>query len=283
MNLMRGRARWGLVPAACALLTAMLGLWAFVIEPQRLTIRGARVQPTGWPSALAGLRIVALSDVHAGGPYATRARLREIVEAANRQQGDLVVLLGDYVHGRTVHPELPPETIARELGALRARHGTLAVLGNHDWWLDGERVRAALAAAGIRVLENEAVRLDVDRHPLWVAGLADLWTREPNLRAALSRIPRGEPIVLLTHNPDVFPSVTAQVSLTLAGHTHGGQVDLPLVGPLIVPSRYGQRFAAGVVVEGQRTLFVTTGLSTSILPVRFRVPPEIAVLTLDGR
>lgn len=256
-----------------------MGGWAFVIEPQRLVIRHEAVHLPGWPPGRDSVKVAVLSDVHAGGPYVTQARLRAIVAACNAQKPDLVVLLGDYVHGRTVHPQLPPEVMARELGALRGRHQTLAVLGNHDWWLDGERVRAALGAAGIRVLENEAVRVEADP-PLWVAGLADLWTRRPDIPAALASVPQGAPVLLLTHNPDVFPSVPARVTLTLAGHTHGGQVDLPLLGRLVVPSRFGPRYADGLVVEDGRMLFVTSGLSTSILPVRFRVPPEIVILTL---
>jgi predicted MPP superfamily phosphohydrolase len=193
------------------------------------------------------------------------------------------VLLGDFVQGMGTGSEVPPEEMAAELGALRARRGVLAVLGNHDWWLDGERVRAALTTAGIRVLENEAVSVDVGGQPLWVAGLADLWTRQPDLRAALSKVPRGAPTLLLTHNPDVFPDVPPEVALTLAGHTHGGQVDVPLLGPLVVPSRFGRRYARGLVVEDGRMLFVTSGVATSVLPVRFRVPPEIAVLALGSR
>jgi uncharacterized protein len=272
------RLRWA--AAALLLAAAFPAGWALVVEPRRLVVRAERLAPPRWPAALGGLRVVALSDIHAGGPHATRARLREVVATANRQEADLVVLLGDYVQGHAVDPDVPPEAMATELGALRGRLPTVAVLGNHDWWLDGRRVGAALTRAGIRVLENEAVRLEVKGQALWVAGLADLWTRDADIRSALSGIPGGEPVLLLTHNPDVFPDVPREVSLTLAGHTHGGQVDLPLLGPLIVPSRFGQRYASGLVVEEGRLLFVTSGVAMSILPVRFRVPPEVAVLTL---
>ena len=146
----------------------------------------------------------------------------------------------------------------------------------------GERVRGALTAAGIRVLENEAVRVGRDGQELWVVGLADLWTRRPDPAGALRAVPDGAPVVVLTHSPDVFPTIPARVALTLAGHTHGGQVVLPLIGPPIVPSDYGRRYAAGHVVEGGRHLFVTTGIGTSIVPIRLGVPPEIAVLTLVG-
>jgi uncharacterized protein len=116
---------------------------------------------------------------------------------------------------------------------------------------------------------------------LWVAGLSDLWTGHHDLDAALSVVKDdGAPAILLTHNPDVFPRVPRRVTLTLAGHTHGGQVRLPFIGAPIVPSAFGKRYAAGHVVEDGRHLFVATGVGTSILPVRFRVPPAITLLTL---
>lgn len=213
-----------------------------------------------------------------------RDGLRRVVTLANEQHPDLVVLLGDYViHDVVGGRFIPPEETAMELGALRARLGVVSVLGNHDWWLDGERVRAAFTAERLRPLENEAVRLTDRGHAVWVAGLADLWTRVPDIERALRAVPAGETVILLTHSPDVFPDVPARVGLTLAGHTHGGQVALPLIGPPIVPSAFGQRYAAGLVEEGGRRLFVTPGVGTSIVPVRFGVPPEVSVLRLGPR
>src|SRR5207247_3160243 len=141
------------------------------------------------------------------------------------------------------------------------------ILGNHDWWYDGPRVRRALEGAGIPVLENAALRLERQGAPFWLVG-------------PMRDIPADEPIVVLTHSPDVFPRVPARVALTLAGHTHGGQVALPILGRLIVPSRFGQRYAIGHVEEDGRHLFVTPGVGTSIIPVRFGVPPGISLLTL---
>jgi predicted MPP superfamily phosphohydrolase len=103
----------------------------------------------------------------------------------------------------------------------------------------------------------------------------------PDITSALARVNNGAPIIALTHNPDIFPSIPARVALTIAGHTHGGQVAFPIIGRLIVPSDYGQRYAIGHIVEGSKHLFVTSGVGTSIFPVRFRVPPEISLLTID--
>src|SRR5262245_3475485 len=208
-----------------------------------------------------------------------------MVAIVENERPDLVVLLGDYVagfHRTRLWPPIPPEDTARVLASLHPPLGVFAVLGNHDWWFDGARVRRALRAARIVVLENEAVPVTRDGQALWLVGLADLWTRSPDLTAALHGVPDGAPAIVLSHNPDVFPDVPARVDLTLAGHTHGGQVLLPLIGRPVVPSRYGQRYAAGHVVEDGRLLFVTTGIVTSIVPIRLGVPPEIVVVTITG-
>ena len=202
----------------------------------------------------------------------------------NETNPDLVLIPGDFViqgvrGGRFVEPE----TIAENLKELRARRGVFAVLGNHDWWLNGERVRRALESAGIRVLENDAARVEFDSgKAIWLAGLADLWTRRPDIPGTLAKVTDDAPVIAFTHNPDIFPNMPRRVILTIAAHTHGGQVNIPLVGRPIVPSDYGQRYAAGLIVEDGRHLYVTTGIGTSIIPVRFRVPPEITVLTMKA-
>ena len=276
-------ARW--LQRSCSWPLVALGLDAVCVEPARLVVREVEVRLPGWPVALAGLRVAVLSDLHAGrAPPRGRARGARSWRATNASRPDLVVLLGDYVVGGEFGARfVEPEVFARELGGLRAPLGVVAVLGNHDWWYDGPRVRRALEAAGLRVLENEAIALARAgaRHPLLGGGSRrPLDAAVPIPRPALRSVPPGEPVLLLTHNPDVFPEVPARVTLTLAGHTHGGQVKLPVLGTPVVPSRYGRRYAAGLVVEDGKRLFVTPGLGTSILPVRFGVPPEISLLTL---
>lgn len=261
---------------------AWLGWRVVGIEPRDVHVRPLSLRVPHWPAALRGLRVAAMSDVHTGAPHVSPERLRALVGRVNAAEPEIVLLLGDYViHGILGGRFVEPETTADILAGLRAPGGVVAVLGNHDWWYDGQRVRAAFEARSITVLENEARLVDAHGRKVWVAGLADLWTRTPDMERALSAVPRGAAVVLLSHSPDVFPDVPERVSLTLAGHTHGGQVRLPIAGTLAVPSRYGSRYAAGHVVEGGRHLFVTTGIGTSILPVRFRVPPEVVILTLE--
>jgi hypothetical protein len=156
----------------------------------------------------------------------------------------------------------------------------IAVLGNHDWWNDGRRTRAALEANGIKVLDDEVWPVRAAGSEFFVLGISDLEVRRRSAKAILDLAPTGVPLLALVHEPDIFAQMDERASLTLAGHTHGGQVDLPIWGRAIVPSAFGQRYAAGHVVENGRHLFVTTGLGTSILPVRFGVPPEVALLTL---
>lgn len=280
---MTRRARTALaVAAAAAMAEAALLAWALLVEPGRLVVRETRVASARWPRGRAPLRIAVLTDLHVGSPHMTLDQLTRVVARTNAEHPDWIVLLGDFViHGVMGGHFIPPEPTAERLSALRAPFGVTAVLGNHDWWYDGERIRAALEHAGIRVLENDAVALGPEGARFWAAGLGDRWTRPVDVRRALAKVPDPAPVVVLTHNPDVFPEIPARVALTLAGHTHGGQVALPFVGRPIVPSRYGQRYAAGLVVEDGRALFVSPGLGMSLLPVRFGVPPEISIVILS--
>ena len=269
---------------ASVLAPACLLAWALWVEPQRLVVNRAELTLPRWPKALGGLRVALISDLHVGSPFWDLRALSRLVERTNAEHPDLILLAGDYqINGVRGGVYVAPEPIAERLAALMAPLGVFAVLGNHDWWNDGERTRRALAARGITVLEESARRLERAGTPFYVAGLADQLTRPSNPRAVLAALPADAPVLLLVHEPDVFetfPREGLSPTLTLAGHTHGGQVLLPLLGRRVVPSRFGERYAYGHVIEGERHLFVTSGVGTSIFPVRFLVPPEIALLTL---
>ena len=254
-----------------------LAVDAFWIEPARLVVNRQELQLPNWPSPLSGLRVALVSDLHVGSRHWGLTQLHELVARVNAEQPDLILLGGDYVVDAQ---HVAAEPIAEELGQLRAPLGVIAVLGNHDWWTNGPRIRTAFEAQGIRVLDDEARRVDARGKSFCVLGLRDEYARNRSVSWQLSRALPGLPLLVLVHEPDVFHELGEQPSLTLAGHTHGGQVNLPWLGRLIVPSRFGQRYAAGHIVENGRHLYVTTGVGTSILPVRFGVPPEIALLTL---
>jgi predicted MPP superfamily phosphohydrolase len=272
-----------IIVVALLLCLVSLLVWSFCIEPNRLIVKEETLRLPAWPNELGNMRVAVISDVHAGSPFIGAEKLREVVERVNQTNPDLILIAGDFVIQDVLGGHfIEPEIIAGELKGLRARYGVYAVLGNHDWWYDGERVRRALQNAGIRVLENEVARIQKDGHSFWLAGLADFWTRPQKIGETLRQVSDAGPIIALTHNPDIFPDMPARVALTIAGHTHGGQVNLPLIGRPKVPSTFGQRYAAGHVEENQRHLFVTTGIGTSIIPVRLCVPPEIVVLTLTS-
>jgi uncharacterized protein len=272
--------KWWKWLSLIAFLGALLLADALWWEPDSLVVR--RVEFYGLPHWRGRLRIAALSDLHVGSRWIDEAKLAEVVRRTNAEHPDIVVILGDFMNGAPRRGERPasatvtPEGIAQGLRLLTAPLGVFAVLGNHDRWHDGPRVEEALRNVGIHVLENRAERLLYDGHAFWLGGLADLWTALPNIHTTLAQTDPAEPTILFTHNPDIFPQVPERVSLTLGGHTHGGQVDLPFIGTPVTVSRYRK----GHIVEGGRHLFVTTGIGTSIAPIRFRVTPEIVILSL---
>ena len=260
---------------------AASAVWAFFIEPNRLVVHYETITIDSWPEELSGIRIAMIGDVHTDNHYINEAKLQRIVDLTNGQHPDLIVLLGDYIQGGRNNPErVPPEVTAKYLKNLKAPLGVYGVLGNHDWWYNGEYVRQAFEAEGIPILEDEVQELNWHGKPLWLAGLADLWTRPQHIGETIAKVPAGATIIALTHNPDIFPNLPQSVPLLLAAHTHGGQVNIPLIGTPIVPSRFGSEYTAGHIFENGHHLFVTTGIGTSIIRVRFRVPPEIVILTV---
>jgi predicted MPP superfamily phosphohydrolase len=258
-----------------------LGLWAFWLEPASLYNEDHELTLPGWPKSCDRLRVAVLADLHVGSPFNGIDKLEQIVDLTLEAKPDLILLAGDYViHGVVGGKFVEPETIAKGLQRLAAPLGVFAVLGNHDQRQGAGEIRAAMESHGIKVLDDDSIPLRLAECRIWLAGLSDLWTGARAYQAALAKIPQGEATIAFTHNPDAFAALPKPVTLTIAGHTHGGQVRLPLLGRLVVPSDYGERYAIGHVVENGRHLFVSPGLGTSIFPVRFLVPPEVSVLTL---
>ncbi len=272
---------------------ASLGLGASgyvtLIEPHRVQINHIPVPLPGLPRTLDGLTVAHLTDLHRS-TLVSRRYLENCVATVNRLAPDLVVFTGDYLtHARSeraqfAYGDADPSELAREcaecMGKVRARHGAFATLGNHDHWFDAKVVAGHIERAGIPVLRNQNVTATVRGMPLPVVGLGDLWTEGVNFHKAFAGLGDG-PALVLMHNPDAFEHWPRQSpDLVLAGHTHGGQVNLPLVGPPIVPSRYGQKYAQGLFRRGQAVMYVNRGLGVLWPGVRFNCRPEIAVFHL---
>ena len=304
---------------------ATFGSYALA-QPFRLRVTRYAVSPRDWPSGLR-LKLAVIADLHVIDPWMNLPRVAQIVARTNALEPDAVLLLGDYVPNRGMRRwanrvgggVISPEHWSRELGHLRAPLGVHAVLGNHDWWADQAAqqrgcgpVKAGLAMerSGISVYENNAVRLNKQGVPFWVAGLGDqaallmdvshskrrfatgakmMMDGDPtagvdDLAGTLRRITDDAPVILMAHEPDIFAEMGDmgdRVSLTVCGHTHGGQVRLLNYAP-IVPSRYGGRFTYGHIVEEGRHLVVSAGLGCSGLPIRFGAPPEIVMIEVGG-
>jgi uncharacterized protein len=267
------------------------GGYSYVEAKSRLVVTPYRIVSPRWTSGQR-LSITVIADLHAGGPNMGVERIRGIVDVANGLQSDIVVLLGDYfATHRFVNPVVPHPVWAAELKRLRAPFGVWAILGNHDWWYDVDGVRKALADVNIPLLENQAVPLGKEGNRFWLAGLGDQIAHrighnnfhgEDDLPGTLAQVRTDDPIILLAHEPDILPKVPDRVALTLAGHTHGGQIRIPLIWPWFVPSAYGARYAYGHIVEDHRQMIVSGGLGTSIVPLRLGVPPEIVHVEVSG-
>lgn len=264
-----------MLAVAVAAAVAARALWW---EPRRVRPARHELKLRRWPAALDGLRVAAIADLHVGAPHVGLCKLERVVAGVNRWGPELVVLLGDYADPQVALGScIAPEAVAERLARLHAP--AVAVLGNHDWDSWGPRMADALRGAGLTVLENEAVAVAVRGSRLWVVGLADASTRCPALQA-LDAVPNDESVLVLSHDPDVFPYVPSRAALTIAGHLHGSQVNLPLVRQRVTPSRHGARYRAGHIEERDRHLFVSRGIGTSQLPVRLLAPPEVALLQL---
>ena len=274
--------------------------YATQVEPRWIELVRVSVRLPHLPELLHGFTIAHLSDFHLG-PYVGIDDVRRSVAMANALGADLVALTGDFVHRSARYAE----ACARELAALKAGYGVYAVLGNHDVWTDADAVAESLRRAGIHVLRNERQALTVGTARLWLIGIEDvgitgftafglvsglgwgdfkaLWkgAHEAFLRA-LEGLPSDETRLLLVHNPDFAEMIKGKVDLVLAGHTHGGQVRLPLVGAPIVPSCHGRKYVAGLVRASGTQVYVNRGIGAIGLPVRFLCRPEVTLIVLEG-
>ncbi|MCC6327492.1 MAG: metallophosphoesterase [Acidobacteria bacterium] len=289
-----------LIAAACLAVGLLCVGYGYFIEPGRLVVNRYEMDIADWDPAFNGFRVALISDIHAGSNDVTADRLREIVDRTNEQNVDAIFLLGDYVsQSRGRMPDgrrgvkMEPAEIAEGLSGLRAQFGVYVVLGNHDEWYDPQAVGRAFEQKGYTVLNGKLAEIRLSGgQKLRVLGLKDHttigeWKVYSDAAKKLLEPTNGQGnVIVLQHSPDVVPAITGGLRITpdpmvlFAGHTHGGQIRLPVIGAPVVPSMFGQKFARGHVRDSGIDVFVTSGIGTSILPFRFLVPPEIAVVTL---
>lgn len=255
------------------ILFILLGCYSLFIEPNKLEVNHYKIQD----AQLKGLNIVFASDFHIK-PYQQK-RLDKVIELINAENPDLVLSVGDFVSGHNEKMTMPIEDISKELGKIKSKYGFYTTLGNHDGWYGTEKVKKSLQANGIKVLDNENISIQVNNKTIYIAGIEDLMTGKPNINKALDET--KTPTILLTHSPDMFVKVPEDINLTLAGHTHGGQVRIPFIGPIFTASNFGDKYTKGLVEEKGRNLITTTGIGTSILPIRFNCLPEIVVIKFE--
>ncbi len=258
--------------------SALLGWKAWSDTMGDPVVLRTQVPLPGLPAGSKPITAALISDIHVAGPDMPPERLARIVQQINALEPDIIFIAGDLVSEKRASTHIyAPEEIVAPLGQLRAPLGVVMTPGNHDHWFDWDALKAELEAHGIRVLQNESAQIG----PLAIGGVDDAYTRRDDLSLVLDQmrdLTGGRLIV--THSPDVTPQLPADISLVLAGHTHCGQISLPLIGAPAYMSQYGDRYACGAMVENGRTIIVGAGLGTSLLPIRFGTRAEIWLIEL---
>jgi uncharacterized protein len=258
---------------------------AILLEPNRPRIVRRDFFLSRWPERLDGFTVALLSDFHYD-PYFSAHPLHAAIPVVNRLHPDLIVLAGDFVSlpltGDDRKGANVAEPCARLIRQMTAPHGLWAVLGNHDDLTDPEHVTRALRAENIQVLANQSQPIEGNGARFWLAGVNDVLGGTADLPLTLSRVPAGEAVVLLAHEPD-FADVVSRfpVDLQLSGHSHAGQIRVPLLPPLYLPE-LAKKYFHGTYRVGPLTLYTTAGLGTVGVPVRLNCPPEITLLTLHS-
>ena len=248
-------------------LILLLAIYGFLIEPNLIMVKKLTIKSDD----IKNFKIVFVSDFHLS--KQAKLRLNRIVKKVNEQKPDVVISGGDYVIMHNAKFSMDMNYAAEKLAEINSRYGIYSVMGNHDYHKDNKYIKNALTNHGIKVLENENAKIIHNDKPIYIAGISDMQTTFYDLDKA----PTGTklPIILVSHSPDITPKAKGRVNLVLSGHTHGGQVRIPFIGPIIVPSKYGDKYASGFI---DNFTYTTKGLGTSILHLRFNCAPEILVV-----
>lgn len=260
------------------ILFVVLCIDLFFIEPNILLTKSQKLEIPHWNKDLDGFKIALITDIHLGTKFVDLKKLARIVKVVNSKNPDLIVICGD-LDAKSISKEKYSTTqIANILKNLKSKHGVIAVMGNHNY-VPPSVVKNIYQKSNIILLENEDYYFSHNAKTLRIVGFKDLWYFKSNSIQVVGMKDKTTPTVVLTHNPDYFPKMPNFVSLTLSGHTHGGEIVLPFIGSFFIPSEYGQRYRNGYIIENNKHLFVSRGVAT-LSGGRFLDPPEINILTL---
>ncbi len=249
-----------------------VGSYSRLLEPRWVEIKNVEIAVDSLPKKFEGMTIAQMSDIHHC-KYVPREFIRQCVRKVNALLPDVIVLTGDYVYGSHSYVS----SVSGELAELKAKEGVFAVLGNHD---DKDATFESFSQKGIHVFVNGHVPLTRGKDHLFLAGVDDLWEGQLNVETTLKGTD-DKPKIVLCHNPDAIEIIKkTDADLVIAGHTHGGQVSLPLYGPPVVYSKFGARYASGLFREGKTAMYVNKGIGISNFPIRFLARPEITLFTL---
>lgn len=263
---------------------AAIALDSTLLEPNRPRVVRCELALRRWPERLDGFKIVLLSDFHYDHRFSVHP-LHAAISLVNDLHPDLIVFAGDFVSMPLFDADeekgaAGAEPCARLLRQMQAPHGSWAVMGNHDYYTNPEIVTAALQAEGIQVLANESAVIEMNGARFWLAGVNDVQSQTADLQQTLHSVPGDEATILLAHEPDYADEVARfPVDLQLSGHSHGGQVRIPFVGPLYLPV-LARKYVLGLYQIGALSLYTNAGLGTVGLAVRWNCPPEVTLLTL---
>jgi len=253
----------------------LLFLYSTRIEPSKLVLKEEKLHIPNWHKELNGLKITVVSDLHIGFPQTKVKNIEKIVNIINKTNPDLILILGD-LDALSISNTNSQEGAIKVLSELKAPLGVIAIMGNHDYKPAGI-VPYILKNANIKLLENEKTTLFYKKQRFDIYGIKDIWNYKVEPSEVLEKI--QYPTLFLSHNPDIFPKVPKEISLTLSGHTHGGEISLPLLGAPLIPSIYAHKYAKGHIIENNKHLYVTSGIATTSGFRTFN-SPEIIVLNL---
>ena len=267
-----------------ALLAAGGGIYSFLVEPGLVRVESVSLKLRRLTSGFSGIRMAQISDIHMGG-WMNAEHLQNVVNLVVAQKPDVLLFTGDFLIGHVfdADSEQAVRDLITILTPLAASFPSFAILGNHDYWTDPEAVREVLRSCNIADLTNTVFTMTRGAEKLHLCGVDDIWEGDVRLDNVLGQIANDGAAILLAHEPDFADTsaATGRFDLQVSGHSHGGQVVIPFIGPPILPY-LGRKYPSGLYQVGKMYQYTSRGVGMGRLPVRFNCPPEITLFILDG-